>query len=177
MKDYIEKNISRKELATHLEELARRIRGGRFLSGNKTWTVPDQIDTKIQFKEKKGRFEAKLKFRWATFKDYDSGDRKAFDDWQDSVRSIKKRMSVAFKNISLALKDHRSPEDKDIESLVKGSQAFLRKADSDMEEAMTEFMDHLDNLKQAKASSLLGVMEHEVRDIGNRMRICHREFK
>ena len=91
MKDYIEKNISRKELATHLEELARRIRGGRFLSGNKTWTVPDQIDTKIRFKEKKGRFEAKLKFRWSTLKDYDSGDRKAFDDWQDSVKSISSR--------------------------------------------------------------------------------------
>ena len=177
MKDYIEKKLTRNELANHFEELARRIREGRFLTGNRTWSVPDKIDTKIRFKEKKGRFQAKLKFRWSTLKDYDPGARKVVDDWQDSLKSIKKRMSVAYKNISLALKNQRSPEDKDIEALATSSQAFLRMVDTDMEEDMAEFMDHLDNLKQAKASGLPGVMEHEVRDIGNRMRNCHREFK
>ena len=56
MKDYIEKKLTRNELANHFEELARRIREGRFLSGNRAWSVPHQIDTKIRFKEKKGRF-------------------------------------------------------------------------------------------------------------------------
>ena len=177
MKEYIEKTLNRKELAKHFEELARWIREGRFSSANREWSVPDEIDTKIQFKEKKGRFEAKLKFRWSTLKDYDPGARKAVDDWQDSVKSIKKRMSGAYKNISRTLNNHQFPDEKDIEALVQSSQAFLRIVDSDMEDAMKEFMDHLDNLRQSKASGLLGVMEHEVRDIGSRMRNCHREFK
>jgi amphi-Trp domain-containing protein len=84
--------MSRKELATHFEELARWIRKGRFSSENKEWSVPDRIDNKIRFKEKKGRFEAKLKFRWSTLKDYDPGARKAVDDWQDSIKLIKRRI-------------------------------------------------------------------------------------
>ena len=91
MEDFIEKKLSREELAIHLEELARRIREGRFSSKNKKWSVPDQIDTRIRFKEKKGRFEAKLKFRWSTLKDYDLDARKAVDDWQDSIKNIKKK--------------------------------------------------------------------------------------
>lgn len=177
MEENIEKTLSRNELAKHFEEFARRIREGRFSSGNIIWSVPDKIDTKIRFKEKKGRFEAKLKFRWSTLKDYDSDARKAVDDWQDSIKSIKKRMSGAYKNISRTLENHKFPEEKDIEALVESSKVFLRLVDSDMEDAMKEFMDHLYNLKQAMASGLISVMEHEVRDIGSRMRNCHREFK
>lgn len=177
MEEYIEKKLSRKELAAHLEELGCRIREGRFSSGSRTWSVPERIETKIRFKEKKGRFEAKLKFRWSTLEDYDPGARKAVGDWQDSIKSVKKRMSMAYKNISKTLKDHQFPEEKDIETLMDSSQAFFRIADPDMEEAMKEYMDHLNNLKQAKASGLLDVVEHEIRDIGHRMRNCHREFK
>lgn len=177
MEERIEKKLSRKELAKHFEELARRIREGRFSSGHKAWSVPDRIDTKIRFKEKKGRFEAKLKFRWSTLMDYDPAAQKAVDDWQDSMKSVKKRMSGAYKNISITMKNRQLPEEKDIESLIESSQAFFKIADSDMENAMKEFMDHLDNLKHAKASGLIHMVEHEVRDIGNRMRICHREFK
>ena len=157
--------------------MARRIREGRFSSENKEWSVPDQIDTKIRFKEKKGRFEAKLKFRWSTLKDYDKDARKELDDWRGSMKLIKKRMSSAYKKISRTLKDPQFPEQTDLEALMESSQAFSRLADSDMEDAMKEFMDHLENLKQAKESGLLNVVEHEVRDIGNRMRNCHREFK
>ena len=177
MEEYMEKTLSRNELAKHFEEFARRIREGRFSSGKRAWSVAGKIDTKIRLKEKKGRFEAKLRFRWSTLKDYDSDARKAVDDWQDSIKSIKKRMSGAYKNISRTLKNHKFPEEKDIEALVESSQAFLRIVDSDMEDAMKEYMDHLENLKLAKASGLLRVVEHEVRDIGSRMRNCHKEFK
>jgi XXXCH domain-containing protein len=177
MKEYTEKKLNRKEMAKQFEELARRIREGRFSAGNRVWSVPDEIDTNIRFKEKKGRFEAKLKFRWSTLKDYDQDSRKALDDWRDSIKSIKKRMLGAYKNISRALKDHQFPEQEDLEALTDSSQAFFRIADSEMKDAMKEFTDHLENLKQAKASGLLNVVEHEVRDIGNRMRNCHREFK
>jgi len=110
-------------------------------------------------------------------KEYDSDAQKTVDDWQDSIKSIKERMSGAYKNIYRTLKNHKFPEEKDIEALIGSSQSFLRIVDSDMEDAMKEFMDHLYNLKQAMASGLLSVMEHEVRDIGSRMRNCHREFK
>ncbi|UCD33295.1 MAG: GAK system XXXCH domain-containing protein [Desulfobacterales bacterium] len=177
MKEYTEKKMGREELAKQFEDLAHRIRKGSFSSKNRAWSVPDEIDAKIQFKEKKGRFEAKLKFRWSTLKDYDQDDRKALDDWHDSKKSIKKRMMRAYKNISRSVKDHQLPEQTDLEALFDSSQAFFRIADPDMEDAMEEFMDHLDNLNQAKTSGLLNVVGHEVRDIGNRMRNCHREFK
>ncbi len=177
MKEYTEKKLSRKELAKQFEELARRMREGRFSSEDRAWSVPDEIDTKIRFKEKKGRFEAKLKFRWSTLEDYDQDARKAVVDWQDSIKAIKKRMLVAYKNISRALKNQQFPEQTDLEALIESSRAFFRIADPDMVDAMKEFTDHLENLKQAKASGLLNVVEHEVRDIGNRMRNCHREFK
>jgi XXXCH domain-containing protein len=177
MKEYTEKKLSRKELAKQLDELAQRIRDGSFSSEKRAWSVPDEIDTKFRFKEKKGRFEAKLKFRWSTLKDYDPDARKELDDWQDSIKSIKKRMSMAYKNISRTVKDLQMPEQTDLEALMESSQAFFKIADSDMEDDMKEFMDHLENLNQAKASGLLNVVEHEVRDIGNRMRNCHREFK
>ena len=177
MEEYIEKKLSRKELAKHLEELAHRIREGLFSSRDREWSIPDEIDTKIRFKEKKGRFEAKLKLRWSTLTDYDSNSRKAVDFWQDSVKSIKKRMTSAYKNITRTIKAHQFPEEKDIEALIETSKAFFKIADSDMEDAMKEFMDHLENLRQAKASGLMSVLEHEVRDIGTRMRNCHQEFK
>jgi XXXCH domain-containing protein len=177
MEERIEKKLSRKELAKHFEELARRIREGRFSSGNRAWSVPDEIDTKIRFKEKKGRFEAKLKLRWSTLIDYDPGARKEMDDLQNSIKSIKKRMSAAYKNMSRSLKAHQFPEERDVEVLIESSQAFFRIADSDMEDAMKEFMDHLVNLKQASASRIMSVIEHEFRDIGRRMGHCHREFK
>lgn len=177
MKEYTEKKLNRKELAKEFDKLARRIREGSFSSGKRAWSVPDEIDTKFRFKEKKGRFEAKVKFRWSTLEDYDPDARKALDDWQNSLKSIKKRMSTAFKNISRTIKNRQLPEQTDLEALMESSQVFFRMADSDMEDDMKEFMDHLENLKQAAASGLLNVVEHEVRDIGNRMRNCHREYK
>ena len=177
MKEHTEKKLSREEPAKQFEELAHSIREGHFSLGDNAWSVPDEIDAKIRFTEKKGRLEAKLKLRWSTLKDYGQDARKALDDWQDAKKSIKKRMMSAYKNISRTLKDHQFPEQTDIEQLIESSQAFFRIADSEMEDAMKEFMDHLENLKQAKAFGLLNVVQHEIRDIGYRMRNCHREFR
>lgn len=177
MKDSTEKKLSREEIAKQLEDLAHSIRKGHFSSGNSALSVPDEIDAKIRFKEKKGRFEAKLKLRWSTLKDYDQSARKALDDWQDSKKSIKKRMMSAYKNILRTVKDQQFPEQTDIEELIESSKAFFEIADSEMEDAMKEFMGHLENLKQARASALLNVVQHEITDIGYRMRNCHREFK
>jgi XXXCH domain-containing protein len=177
VKDNTEKKLSKEEIAKQLEELAHSIRKGHFSSGNTALSIPDEIDAKIRLKEKKGRFEAKLKLRWSTLKDYDQSARKELDDWHDSKKSIKKRMMSAYKNILRTVKDQQFPERTDIEQLMESSQAFFEIADSEMEDAMKEFMGHLENLKQARASELLNVVQHEITDIGYRMRNCHREFK
>ena len=86
-------------------------------------------------------------------------------------------MMSAYKNIVRTVKDQQFPDQTDIEELIESSQAFFEIADSEMEDAMKEFMGHLENLKQARASALLNVVQHEITDIGYRMRNCHREFK
>ena len=60
MGDKTEKKFGRLELADYLETLGRQLRNGTLEADGRTWTVPENIETRIQFKEKKGRIVTKL---------------------------------------------------------------------------------------------------------------------
>lgn len=167
----------RSELADELIRIAEKIRKGRFAADNGEWTVPDTIDATFRFREKKGRFEAKLKWRWSTLPDYAPSDREAVDRRQGSIKSVKKGMASAFKRLRAAIQSSRFPAAADLEAFTATSAAFAEFAESEWEGAMGEFLDHLENLRLAVEKEQFEVVAHEMRDLENNMKKCHREFK
>jgi XXXCH domain-containing protein len=177
MGDRTEKKLERLELADTLETLGRQLRDGTLEAGDRTWTVPENIETRIQFKEKKGRIVTKLSWRWATLGDYDKNDREEVTRWKRSFKDLKKRLSSSFKELQRAVAKGDLPDDRTLGAFLEQSQAFSAIAESDWEEAMKEFLDHLENLQRAVAAGNVEVGQHEIRDLRHRMGECHREFK
>jgi amphi-Trp domain-containing protein len=70
-----EQTLSRLELADYLTNLGEELRQGALSAHGRRWTVPDNLDVEMQFKEKKGRLIAKLSWSWSTLKDYDPAAR------------------------------------------------------------------------------------------------------
>ena len=50
-------------------------------------------------------------------------------------------------------------------------------AEPEWQEAMHEYLDHLENLKRAVQRQQRDDVEHELRDLRTRWVACHREFK
>ena len=177
MADKAEKKLGRLELADTLEMLGKQLRNGTLEADGRTWTVPENIETRIQFKEKKGRIVTKLSWRWATLGDYDKRDREEVTQWKKSFKDVKKRLSSSFKEVQRAAAKGGFPDDRTLGFFVEQSQDFSAMAESDWEGAMQEFLDHLENLQRAVASGNVEVVQHEIRDLRHRMGECHREFK
>ena len=173
----IEKEITRLELAEALESFARDVRSGLVSTDTGEWHVPENISAKFRLKEKKGRFEAKIRWRWSTIGDYTPEAKNDFDRWQTSLKSSKKQMTVAWKKIEKAVRDGAMPEAQAITDLIDSSKAFHRFAEPEWEEAMQEFLDHLENLERAVENKQIDVVAHEVRDLRAGMKACHRAFK
>jgi len=172
-----EKEITRLELAEALESFARDVRNGRVSTDTGEWRVPDNISAKFRLKEKKGRFEAKIRWRWSTVEDYTPEAREDFDRWQTSMEYVKKQMTVGWKKIEKAIRGGGLPEAQAITDLMDSSKAFQRFAEPEWEEAMQEFLDHLENLERAVKNRQPDVVAHEVRDLRAGMKACHRAFK
>ncbi len=177
MVDKIEKEFNRNDFAEYLETLAEKLRAGKISSAKGDWTVPEEFWTKIQLKEKKGRIELKINCRWSTLADYTEQDRDQIVGWHDSMKSVKKRMGVSFKEIIKSAAAGKFPESRYVDDFVETSKIFAEKADSEWKDAMDEFMDHLENFVRAIEGQQFEVMHHEIRDLQYRMKGCHREFK
>ena len=130
-----------------------------------------------RFKEKKGRLAVKLSWTWSTLKDYDHPARDEVHRWQESMKTVKKRLGADFKNLQRVVRQGDFPDDRTLNDFVASSQAFAAMAEPDWQEAMQEYLDHLANLQHAVAQRQMEVMLHELRDLQNCMASCHREFK
>ncbi|MBW2466451.1 MAG: GAK system XXXCH domain-containing protein [Deltaproteobacteria bacterium] len=177
MDDKIEKEFNRDEFADYLETLAEHLRVGRLSTAQAEWSVPEELGAKIKLKEKKGRIELKINCRWSTLKDYTEQDREQVDIWHKSMKAVKKRMGSSFKEITKSAANGKFPEKKSIDDFVETSGVFAETADSDWKDAMDEYMDHLDNFVRAVDEQQYEAMLHEIRDLENRMKACHKEFK
>ncbi len=177
MKDKIEKEFSRLEFADYLQSLADQFREGTISLEKADWTVPETFGAKIQVKEKKGRIEAKLQWRWSTLADYALQEREQYKAWLTSMKSVKKRMGSSFKELTRAAEAGNYPDKQSIDDFVATCRVFAESVDSDWKEAMDEFMDHLENFIRAIEKQEFEVMHHEIRDLGYRMKACHKEFK
>ena len=132
---------------------------------------------KIHLKEKKGRIELKIQCRWSTLADYHVQDREQLAAWHESMEAVKKRMGTSFKEISRSAAEGRFPETAAVDEFVLTSKIFAGAADPEWKDVMDEYMDHLENFVLAVKRRERELMLHEIRDLQNRMKACHREFK
>ncbi|MHB9072838.1 MAG: GAK system XXXCH domain-containing protein [Desulfobaccales bacterium] len=172
-----EQTLSRLELANYLENLSAQLRRGALETHGRHWTVPDDLDVRMEFKEKKGYLVAKLSWSWSTLGDYDRSSREEVSRYQESMKTVKKRMGASFKALQQAVGQGAFPDDKALADFVAVSQAFAAMAEPDWQGAMQEYLDHLANLQHAVANRQQEVMLHELRDLQACMSSCHREFK
>jgi XXXCH domain-containing protein len=177
MKDKTGGSLDPAVLAEALETLASQLRGGTLEVGSRQWSVPDTIDAKIRFKEKKGRIDIKIRSQWSTLTDYDEASRQEVRNWKDAFKTAKKRLARTFKTVKNSVADGQFPDDAVMEALIADSRAFAEFADDDWKPAMEEYLDHLENLRHAVQTNQLETAAHEVRDLQHRMVACHREFK
>ena len=177
MKSTIKKEFNRLELADHLEKIARQLRSGTFDSGDRQWSVPETVEARIKHKEKKGRIETKLKWRWSTLADYDPLARDEVTRWQESFKTIKKRLAKEFKALQNEVQNGNLPHEETLNAFVKDSERMADFAEPEWQEAMDEYLDHLANLQRAVARQQLDDAAHELRDLRTRWVACHRDFK
>jgi XXXCH domain-containing protein len=177
MGDQEEQTLSRLELADYLHNLSEELRRGALSAQGRRWTVPEDLDVRMEVKEKKGRLVAKLSWSWSTLTDYDPASRHEVSRWQDSMKTVKKRLGAAFKALQQAVSQGPWPDERTLRDFVEISRAFAAMAEPDWANAMQEYMDHLANLEHAVANRQQEVMLHELRDLQNCMSSCHREFK
>ena len=172
-----EPTLSRLELADYLKNLSEELRRGAMEAQGRHWTVPDELDVRMEFKEKKGRLHAKLSWSWSTLKDYDHVSREEVNRWQGDLKTVKKRLGAGFKALQQAVSQGAFPDEQTLRDFVESSRAFAAMAEPDWANAMQEYLDHLANLEHAVAGRQQEVMLHELRDLQNCMAACHREFK
>lgn len=177
MKSKVEKEFNRIELADYLEKIAQHLRSGKFEAEGRQWSVPETVEARIKHKEKKGRIETKLKWRWSTLADYDPSAREEVARWQESFKTIKKRLAKEFKALQNDVQSGSLPNAETLAVFVKDSERMADFAEPEWQEAMHEYLDHLANLKRAVERQQLEDVEHELRDLKTRWIACHREFK
>jgi XXXCH domain-containing protein len=177
MEEKLVKTFPRLELAEYLEKLAADLRKGTIDSKQGQWTIPEKLTTKIRMKEKKGRFEFKLKWRASSVEGYDRTSREAISRWEDSLKAVKKRLNTSYKALAQVISKGEFPDQATVSEFSDSSKAFAEFAEPEWQEAMNEYMDHLHNLKRAVQNRDLELMRHELRDLKNRTKTCHREFK
>ncbi|UCF91949.1 MAG: GAK system XXXCH domain-containing protein [Desulfobacterales bacterium] len=176
MKDKIKRELSRRELADYLEELAAQLRHGTFEAYGRRWSIPDKLEAKIRFKEKRGHFDTKLKWRWSTFDEYEPGAREDVLRWKGSFKALKKRLNDAFKELQQTVGEDRIPDEKAVTDFIEASRVLAQFAEPEWQEAMDEYLDHLGSLKYAVEKRELEMVRHELRDLKVRMQACHRDY-
>jgi XXXCH domain-containing protein len=177
MKKKIEKEITPDEMAANLERIADQLRDGEIEVEGRRWSVPGMLDAKIKHEEKKGRFTSKIKIRWSSLADYDAAAKDDVIQWETSFKSLKKRMGGQFKTMQKDVDSGRYPANKTLVDFVRDSLEMARTADPEWQDLMTEYLDHLENLQRAVENQQMEVVRHELRDLRNRMKQCHREYK
>ena len=165
------------ELALQLEKIAEQLRSGKFETEGRQWSVPETFAAEIKHKEKKGRIKTKLKWHWSTLAEYEPSAREEVNRWQESLKTVKKRLAVEYKALQTAVKKGNLPDDKTLADFVKDSERMAEFAEPEWQEAMDEYMDHLANLKLALENQQLEVVDHELRDLRSRWKSCHNDFK
>ena len=169
--------MQRQELADYLEQLASALRKGEFETAEHHWSIPDKLQAKISHKEKKGRIDTKIKWRWSTLEQYEEAAREEVMAWKDSWEAVKKKVTRSFKAVEKTVAGGKMPGAETLAEFIGASREMAKFAEPEWQAAMDEYIDHLGTLKQAVEQNQFEIMQHELRDLKNRMVQCHRDFK
>jgi XXXCH domain-containing protein len=169
--------LTRQHLADRLEEWARGLRTGRLEVGGRTWRVPEKVAAEFSLKEKKGSLALKLKCRWETLPEYHPEAREPLVRWQESFKTLKKRMAGQFKGLQQTVSQGQFPDPKSLADFVADSQAMAKMAEPEWGEALESYLAHIAALERAVAGKDLEAAKHEMADLHTAMVTCHREFK
>ncbi|MCX5887994.1 MAG: GAK system XXXCH domain-containing protein [Deltaproteobacteria bacterium] len=177
MEDKIEREFLRQELADYLENLARQVRSGSFLVQGTQWGMPERLETKIELKEKKGRVNAKVRFRWTVLNEYDEKTRAKMVRQQEDFKELKKQLAEVFGELLKSAEQEVFPAESKVMKFVELSKEFFGLTDPDWESEMQEYLDHVENLHLALKNKQIEMFHHELRDLKVRVKACHQEYR
>ena len=90
---------------------------------------------------------------------------------------MKNKIEKEFKAPQNEVQNGNLPNAETLTAFVKDSERMADFAEPEWQEAMHEYLDHLENLKRAVERQQLEDIEHELRDLKTRWVSCHRDFK
>lgn len=176
-KEKIAGEFSRLELAEHLEALAKKLRMGRFRLGDQDRLVPERLEAKIKLKEKQGQVGVKVRFQFPVAAAHAEAAAAEIERRHLSFKEVKKKLGQAFGELLKALAMAAFPKEGTVQEYLDLSKEFARYADPAWEAEMQEYLDHAENLRLAFKNRQLDMFRHELRDLQNRMTVCHRHYK
>jgi len=176
MKTEVKETVSRRELADHLEALVSQLRAGLVEVDGQSWQVPESLEIKKTVKEKKGMMRYKLEWQWPTLADYDQSTQQEAVRWQNGFKQVKKDLALSFKQLRQAVGQGLLPDKQVLDEFAAHSRVFTSMAEPEWEESAQEFMEHLENLYRSVELKQMELVAHELNDLQNRMKACHREF-
>jgi XXXCH domain-containing protein len=171
------KTLNRLELAEYLTNLGEQLRRGVLETRGRQWTIPEDLDFRMEFKEKHGRLVAKLSWSWSSRGDSAPDFRDAASRGPESLKTVKKRLGADFKNLQGVARQGALPDAGTLAAFVASSQAFAALAEPDWQEAMRDYLDHLAELQQAVASRELEGVVDALGALQNCLTACHQKFK
>ncbi len=176
MKTEIKETCTRRELADYLETLASQLRSGMVQVAEASWQVPESLEIKKAVKEKKGAIKYKLEWQWPTLAEYDQSAQQETVRWQNSFKQLKKDLARCSKELRQAVNERRLPDKQLLDDFAAYSRTFTDMAEPEWQESAQEFMEHLENLYRSVELKQMDLVAHELNDLQNRMKACHREF-
>jgi XXXCH domain-containing protein len=177
MPEKAESTLTRQELADYLEDLARGFRQGTVKVEGATWTVPEKVEAELHLKEKRGSLALKLKCRWDTLGEYQPEAREPVVRWQESFKTLKKRLGTQFRELQQTVLQGKFPDARMLADFAADSRTMAQMAEPEWQEAMQAYLAHLAALERAVGARDLEAAHHEIADLRTAMAVCHREFK
>lgn len=173
----MEKRFGRQELADFLTDLSKQVQGGQVKGETRSWTIPEQVEGTIHFKEEEGEVVAKIKLWWPA-----AAGRQAVPEEGDPqarlhLKEVKARLSTSFKELQKLIMQGIIPDSKTLHDFVAYSRAFAAFVKPEWQEQMAEYMTHVENLQGVVAGQQLEAMQEELQILVDRMIVCHRQFK
>jgi XXXCH domain-containing protein len=86
-------------------------------------------------------------------------------------------LASSFKVLEKTVSSGKMPDADTLAEFIRESREMAGFAEPEWQAAMDEYIDHLGTLKQAVAQNQYEIVQHEIRDLKNRMAQCHRDFK
>jgi len=142
-----------------LEALASRLRAGAWPLKGRDCRVPERLEAEIKIKEKYAEVKVKVSFHFP------------------AAAALKKQLGRAFGELLRAVNLEVLPQEEALERFLNLTQEFARSAEPTWADEVQDFLAHSDNLGQAFQQRQFERFHQEVRELQNRMQVCHREFK